>query len=137
MNNVTLTGRFVRDPELSYTASGTAVSNFSLAVELRRVKKGETWESKTAFIDFVAWGQSAEKLTEKYKKGDLLEVVGSLDEDQWTDKETQKPRRKLRVMVDKFNNVPGVKYKRGEEEAATAGVSSEGSAQAGEDDIPF
>ena len=36
LNKVILMGRLTRDPELRYTGSGTAVVNFSLAVESGR-----------------------------------------------------------------------------------------------------
>ena len=32
INNVTLVGRLTKDPDLRYTASGTAVATFTLAV---------------------------------------------------------------------------------------------------------
>ena len=55
LNKVILMGRLTRDPELRYTGSGTAVANFSLAVE-----SGYGDSKKTDFINCVAWSKTAE-----------------------------------------------------------------------------
>ena len=39
------------------------------------------------FIDFVAWRQSAEYLSQYGHKGDIVGAVGSLQPRKWTDKE--------------------------------------------------
>lgn len=54
LNRIILMGRLTRDPELRRTQSGTAVANFSLAVE-RDFKDQATGEKATDFIDIVAW----------------------------------------------------------------------------------
>lgn len=38
MNNVSLIGRLVRDPELRYTTSQTAVGTFTIAVDRQKKK---------------------------------------------------------------------------------------------------
>lgn len=139
-NNYTGIGRLTRDPELSYTANSTAVTNFGVAIESRRFKKGDNWESKTVFLDCVLWGERAEKFVEKYKKGQLISVQGYLDQDEWEDKTSGQKRRKLNLVVENYNNVPGVKYKTettegsGNQEPVGAGVAD---GDAAEGDIPF
>ena len=53
-NTVLLTGRLTRDPELKYTASGTAMCRFGLAVN-RRYKdpKSGEWKDDTTFVNCV------------------------------------------------------------------------------------
>lgn len=46
INNVTLVGRLTKDPDLRYTASGTAVGTFTLAVNLQ--KQWPRWLKKVA-----------------------------------------------------------------------------------------
>lgn len=53
LNQIVIMGRMVRDPELRYTQSGTAVTSFALAVD-RDMKNKETGEKVTDFIDCVA-----------------------------------------------------------------------------------
>ena len=83
MNNVVLIGRLTRDPELRYIPSGTAVANFSLAVDkgLSREKKQE-FESKNQptadFINIVAWGKMGENCANYLVKGRLVGVQGRI-----------------------------------------------------------
>ncbi|WP_211135127.1 single-stranded DNA-binding protein [Clostridium paraputrificum] len=72
MNNVSLLGRCVADPELTYTAgNGTAVCKFRLAVN--RIKKGEV-----DFIPCVAFGKAAETIATYVKKGNQFAVTGKI-----------------------------------------------------------
>ena len=48
INSVVLVGRVTRDAELRYTSSGTALCNFSIAVN-RRAKKGDDWTDEPGF----------------------------------------------------------------------------------------
>ena len=50
LNKVILCGRLTKDIEVKYLQNGTAVGNFSLAVN-RRVKKNEQWIDEANFFD--------------------------------------------------------------------------------------
>ena len=56
LNVVVLNGRLTSDPELKYTPSNVAVTNFTLAVD--RTFSGK--EKVTDFISIVAWRSTAE-----------------------------------------------------------------------------
>jgi single-strand DNA-binding protein len=56
LNNLNIIGRLTRDAELKYTANGTAVSKFSIAVNRRR-KNGDQWEDEANFFDVTLWGK--------------------------------------------------------------------------------
>lgn len=73
MNNVNLVGRHAKDPELRYTANGTAVCNFTLAVRNPFDKEGNA-----DFIDCVAWGTGAELVAENHVKGNMMGVEGRI-----------------------------------------------------------
>lgn len=75
MNLVVLTGRLTRDPELKYSASGTAYCRFSLAVN-RAFQKDQT-----DFINCVAFGKTAELVGEYLRKGRLAGVQGRIQTD--------------------------------------------------------
>ncbi len=65
MNICILIGRLTRDPEIRYLQSGTAVAQFTLAVDkqLSRDKKQEfeaQGKPTADFIRIVAWGKLAE-----------------------------------------------------------------------------
>jgi single-strand DNA-binding protein len=105
INKVTLAGRLTRDPEIKYTASGTAIADFSLAVN--RYYKNNAGESQeqTDFIDCTAFGRSAEIIQKFLKKGNPIYVEGRLSLDQWQDKQSGQPRSKLRVVAESMQFV--------------------------------
>lgn len=84
LNNVTLMGRLVRNPELRYTQSQTPVVSFSLACER------DTKDKTTDFIDCTAWRHTAEFISKYMTKGQLIVVTGRLQIRQWNDKDGNK-----------------------------------------------
>lgn len=76
INNVTLVGRLVRDPELKTTAQGVANVSFTLAVN--RNYKNDRGEREADFINIVIWRKQAELLANYATKGVLLGVVGRI-----------------------------------------------------------
>ena len=60
INNVVLVGRLTKDPDLRYTASGTAVATFTLAVN--RNFTNQSGNREADFINCVIWRKSAETL---------------------------------------------------------------------------
>lgn len=74
-NGVTFIGRLTHDPELR-KAGETSVCNFTLARN-RPMRKDDT-ENVSDFIDFVAWGKTAELIAERFTKGSVLAVSGTL-----------------------------------------------------------
>ncbi len=102
-NRVILLGNCVRDPELRYTPSGTAVTDFRLAVN-RYFGSGENRKQETLFIDVQAWGKSAETLSRYLQKGNAILVEGRLVLDQW--EANGERRSKIRVVAENFQFMP-------------------------------
>ena len=90
-NTVLLTGRLTRDPELKYTASGTAMCRFGLAVN-RRYKdpKSGEWKDDTNFVNCVIWREAGERVGKVVKKGSPVHVEGRLRSYDYQDKEGNK-----------------------------------------------
>lgn len=84
MNKVIITGRLTVDPELKITPSGAHVTTFSVAVKRPMVK------DKTDFFECVAWRSQAEFICNHFKKGDGIEIIGTLTNREWTDKNGNK-----------------------------------------------
>ncbi|WP_408955324.1 single-stranded DNA-binding protein [Natroniella sp. ANB-PHB2] len=99
LNKIILIGRLTRDPELRYTPNGTAVSNFSLAVE--RNYKNKNGERDVDFIDIVVWRKQAEHCANHLNKGRLVAVEGRLQIRSYETDEGQR-RRNAEVVA---NNV--------------------------------
>lgn len=70
MNNISIIGRLTQDPELRYTANGTAVCEFNIACN--RLNEG------TDFITCVCWNKQAENLNKYQSKGKLVAIQGRL-----------------------------------------------------------
>lgn len=76
MNRTVLVGRLTRDPDLRYTPNGTAVANFTIAVN--RPFKNDQGENEADFINGVVWRKPAENLANYMKKGSQIGVDGRL-----------------------------------------------------------
>lgn len=97
LNHIVIMGRFTKDPELRRTATGTAVTSFTLACD-RDFKDKETGEKGVDFIDCVAWKTSAEFVSKHFSKGRMAAVEGRLQMREWTDKDGNK-RRSAEVLA--------------------------------------
>jgi single-strand DNA-binding protein len=97
LNNATIMGRFVRDPELRHTGSGLPVASFTLAVD--RDFKNADGEREADFIDCVAWRNTAEFVSRNFSKGRMAVATGRLQVRAWTDKEGNK-RRATELVAD-------------------------------------
>ena len=76
INNVVLTGRLTRDPELRYSEGGVPFTIFTLAVD--RKYKNNDGERIADFIDVLTWRKVAESCAEYLNKGSLVGVEGRL-----------------------------------------------------------
>ncbi|OXL83149.1 single-stranded DNA-binding protein [Paenibacillus sp. SSG-1] len=75
LNRVILIGRLTKDPELRYTPSGVAVTQFTLAVDRPFNNNGE---KEADFIPVVTWRQLAETCANYLRKGRLTAVEGRI-----------------------------------------------------------
>ena len=101
LNKVFLIGNLTRDPELRYTPNGTAVANFSIAVN-RKYKETD----ETSFFDIVYFGKPAEIIAEYMKKGRPILVEGRLQQRRWETDDGQK-RSKVEVVGENFQFMGG------------------------------
>ena len=85
-NKVILGGRLTADPELKTTQSGIAVVTFSVAVN-RRFTRNSAQQSETDFFNVTAWRQTAEFVSRYFKKGSSICVVGTIQNNKWTDQQ--------------------------------------------------
>ena len=99
MNKVVLTGRLVRDSELSYIAStSTPKMSFSMAVE-RNYQKDKN-NKKVDFINCEQLGKHVENLCQYVTKGKQILVEGELNIDNY-EKDGEK-RSFTKVKVDRL-----------------------------------
>ena len=136
MNIVVLTGRLTADIEVKQTQSGVSFARFCIAVD-KDYKTGE--ERQANFINVTAWRQSAEFLAKYFKKGDGVTISGSIDTNQYTDKDGNK-RTSFEVVMNKAE-FP-IPKKSGNVNADSDGadnapIEANFSEVSSEDDLPF
>ena len=96
LNKALLIGRLTKDPEMRYTPSGTAVTNFSIATN--RWSSGADGERKefTDYHNLVAYNAGKRNLAEivaQYtRKGALVYVEGRIQTRSWEGQDGQKRR---------------------------------------------
>ena len=87
MNNVSLTGRFTRDPDIRYTDGGSTVARFTLACDRRYKQEG----GPTAdFISCVAFGKTAEFIEKYFLQGMKMELSGRIQTGSYTNQDGNK-----------------------------------------------
>ena len=88
VNKVILVGNLGKDPEMKYTASGTAIANITVATSdsWNDKQTGERVE-KTEWHRIVAFQRLAEIMGEYLKKGSQVYIEGKLQTRKWQDKE--------------------------------------------------
>lgn len=88
LNKIMLIGNLGRDPEMSYTPSGKAITKFSLAVN-RTSRDRETNERReeTTWFYIVAWDQLAETCNQYLHKGSKVYIEGRMTSRKYTNKD--------------------------------------------------
>lgn len=134
-HTIILAGNLGRDPEMRYTPSGQAVTNFNVAVDDSYTNSNGERVDRTIWIRVSAWGRLAETCNNYLKKGRKVLVEGRLV----VDPATGGPRTFTRN-----DGSSGANYEvsartvrflsaRGEEDMGLSGDTGE----VDEEDIPF
>ena len=135
-HTIILVGNLGRDPEMRYTPSGQAVTNFSVAVSDNYTNSSGEKVDRTIWVRVSTWGRQAETCNQYLKKGRKVLVEGRLT----VDPATGGPR-----VWTRQDGTPSASYEvsattvrflssRGDEEG---GATTAPEQAAGEEDIPF
>ena len=88
VNKVTLIGNLGADPEVRYTANGSAVANIRLATaESWRDKESGEQQERTEWHRVVFFSRLAEIVGEYLKKGSQVYIEGRLQTRKWQDRD--------------------------------------------------
>lgn len=105
INKVILVGNLGQDPEVRYTANGSAVTSLSLATsESWKDKNTGQTQEKTEWHRVAMFGKLAEIAGEYLRKGSQVYIEGKLQTRKWQDKQGQ-DRYTTEVVVDGFSGV--------------------------------
>ena len=114
LNKIMLIGNLGSDPEMRYIPSGSAVSNFSLAVNRRYTTSQGEQREETEWFRIAAWGQLAETTNQYLQKGSKVYVEGRAASSAYTDKDGQ-ARGSIEVTAERiqFLDPKGTTYDQG------------------------
>lgn len=146
LNKVMLIGNVGRDPEMRYTANGTAQTSFSLAVNRNYRGPDNEWKEDTEWFNIVAWRDQAERLSQSVTKGKQLYVEGRIQTRTWDDDQGVKHYR-TEVIVERYQMLDR-REKSGDDDGSSWGDGTRSESQGfraraasgGEtdpDDLPF
>lgn len=83
-------GNLGQDPEFKYLPSGTAVTNFSIAVNERWTdRQSNEQREKTTWYRVAVYGRQAETCNEYLSKGRLVMVIGTVEARAYTGNDGQ------------------------------------------------
>jgi single-strand DNA-binding protein len=132
LNRVMLIGNLGADPEMRYTANGTAVTNFRVAAS-RGIGTPEGRREETEWFTVVAWTRLAEFLGQYAQKGRKVYAEGRLATRSWDGPDGQK-RFRTEVVADQvllLDRAQGAQFP----DSGGAGFPSGGDLDP--DDLPF
>lgn len=106
VNKVILVGNLGRDPEIRYTAEGSAICNFSIATtsHWKDRNSGESRE-ETEWHRIVLYNRLAEIAGEFLKKGRPVYIEGRLRTRKWTGQDNQE-RYTTEIIAEQMQMLP-------------------------------
>ena len=106
LNKVILIGRLTKDPELKSTGGGVSVLNFTVAIT--RKYKDANGERQSDFVNCVAFRQTAEFISNYFKKGNMISIDGTIQTRNWDDGEGKR-HYVTEVLVNEVGFIEGKK----------------------------
>jgi len=122
MNQVLLTGRLTRDPDVRKLASGKTVAQFGIATNDYR---GGSEHSE--YHTVVTWDRLAEICGEYLGKGQLVSISGRLQTRQWED-DDKKRHWKTEIVANTVEMLSGKKKKDYAAESAAQALAAQAAA---------
>src|SRR5690348_15164534 len=107
VNTVVLTGNLTADPELREVSKNDrdyTFCDFSIAVNSGR--DGDGNDREPHYFDIKTFGANAKACGEHLAKGRHVTVLGELRLEKWLDKETQAPRRTIKIAASQVKFGP-------------------------------
>ncbi|NCS32513.1 single-stranded DNA-binding protein [bacterium] len=103
LNKAMIIGNLTRDPELRYTANGTAIATFGVATN-REYTPSDSQESveSAEFHNVVAWSKLAELCNQLLAKGNKVYIEGRLQTRDWVDAETSKKMYRTEIVCEEM-----------------------------------
>lgn len=139
MNKIFLIGNLTRDPELRSLPSGTAVCNFTVAVNRRGGRQqAEAGQPEADFFRVTTWNKTAENCNRYLAKGRKVGVSGTLTLQTYIGNDGQQ-RSSLEVNADEveFLSPRGEAGSESQTSSPAGQNANSGFIQVDDDDLPF
>ena len=140
INKAILIGNLGKDPELRYTASGTAVASFSLATTERFKNRNGEQQERTEWHNIVAWGPLADICGKYLAKGRQVYIEGRIQSRSYDDRDGNK-RYITEIVANEMKMLgrPGESGGQGspQSQGDTSSGGNSGPTFNPDDDIPF
>jgi single-strand DNA-binding protein len=133
VNKVILVGNLGADPEVRYTAGGTAVAKFRIATTERFTDKDGNRQERTEWHRVVAWRKLAEICGQYLSKGKQVYIEGRIRNDTWEKDGVKQYSYEIVADTMQMLGTPGGRSQEREPEPPFEPPSG----GAPEDDIPF
>lgn len=101
-----IVGNLGSDPDLRYTADGTPVTSFSVAVNRKWTKEDGTHGEETTWFRVSAWRRLAETASQYLKKGSKVMVIGRVSARSYVGADGS-PRSSLEVTAESIKFIGG------------------------------
>ena len=100
LNRVQLIGHLGQDPEVTYTATGTCRTTFSIATSARWKDADGQGQEVIAWTRCVAWGTLGEFCAQYVNKGSRVYAAGRLHTLRWEDAATGERHALTEIVLD-------------------------------------
>jgi len=135
VNKVILLGNLGADPEMRYTADGTAVCNFRIATTEKFKDRQGNMQERTEWHKVVAWRKLAEICGQYLAKGKQVYIEGRIRNESWEKDGVKQYSYKIEADNMVMLGSPGGRGQDQDREPEPAFGRPPGDAP--EDDIPF
>ena len=136
LNKCTIIGNLGADPEMRYTANGSAVTNFNVATSRSYTNAQSERVEETEWFSVVTWNRLAETCAQYLEKGRQVYVEGRMQTRSWDGQDVQK-RYKTELIAEtvKFLGNRNDRPTEGFTPGMPVGADAEGDLDP--DDLPF
>lgn len=135
LNKVMLIGNLGADPEVKYTPSGTAVTNFRIATSEKWKDKDGKTQDRVEWHRIVTFGKLAEICGEYLAKGKQVYIEGRIQTRSWDDKDGNK-KYMTEVVANTMQMLGSADNKQKGQAVEETGFSQENTSPQDED-VPF
>jgi len=99
LNKCMIIGNLGKDPEMRYTASGSPVTSFSVAVSRKYKSSDGELQEETEWFSVSCWNKLAETANQYLSKGKPVYLEGRLRTRSWDDQQTGEKKYRTELIA--------------------------------------